>query len=417
MIALIDCNSFYASCHQVFRPDLRGKPVAVLSNNDGFVVARSAEAKALGIGDLQPFFKVAPFLRRHKVAIFSSNYPLYGDLSCRVMDTLRPFSPNMEVYSIDETFLMMDGLPAEGKAYAQRMRQTVWQHVRIPVSVGIAPTKTLAKVANRVAKKVPSTNGVCVLDEHQKWEWALRRLKVTDVWGIAGRLARRLAELNIHTAWDLATSHPKHVRRHCNVNVEKTIAELNGTACLALEEVPPAKQQIYCTRSFGQKATTIEPVLNALSVYSARAAEKLRQQQHLALSVHVFIHTSPHAPNFHSDSRIAQLPYPTNDTRVITAMVRAVGCALFQEGHAYIKAGVGLTDIISQEAHQYDLFHPGQPARADRLMAVLDQVNRRHGNGTLYLAAQGITRPWAMRQQYRSPEYTTRWTDLPVVYC
>ena len=415
MFALVDCNSFYASCEQVFRPDLRGKPVVVLSNNDGFVVARSKEAKALGIGDLQPFFKIEHILRKHNVAIFSSNYPLYGDISHRVMKTLNQFSPNIEVYSIDEMFLALQGIPVDTKDYGHIIKDTLWNHIRMPVGVGIAPTKTLAKLANRVAKKMPHTGGVCVLDEPHKWEWVLKRSQVTDIWGIANRMAKRLEELNIHTAWDLATSNSKQVRKRCNVNIERTINELNGIPCLALEDVPPAKKQIYCTRSFGKKATTIEPVLNALSLYAARAAEKLRHQNHLALTVHVFIHTSPFEPNFHSASHIIKLPYPTDDTRVITHAVRQLGTALYKEGHAFLKAGVGLIEIIDKNDYQFDLFHPGQSDKADRLMEVIDRINRLEGKGTLFLGAQGVSKPWYMRQQFTSPQYTTKWSDIPVV--
>ena len=383
MFALVDCNSFYASCEQVFRPDLRGKPVVVLSNNDGFVVARSKEAKALGIGDLQPFFKVEHLLRRHNVAIFSSNYPLYGDLSQRVMRTLRRFSPHIEIYSIDEMFLSLRGLPVDYGDYGHQIKNCLWEHIRMPVGVGIAPTKTLAKMANRMAKKVPRFNGVCILDEPYKWEWVLRRVPVTDVWGVAHRIAARLAALNIGSAWDLATANPKMVRAHTNVGIERTLAELNGIPCFALEEAPPAKKQIYCTRSFGKKATSLRPVLEALSLYAARACEKLRHQNHLALSVHVFMHTSPFEPDFHSVSNVIKLPYATDDTRVITAAVRTLATQLYSEGHAYLKAGVGLIEIVDKKHYQFDLFHAGQSKRADKLMEAIDGINRREGKGAL----------------------------------
>jgi len=228
MFALVDCNSFYASCEQVFRPDLRGKPVVVLSNNDGFVVARSAEAKALGIPDLHPFFKIEAFLRKHNVAIFSSNYPLYGDMSSRVMTTLKAFSPQIEVYSIDEMFLSLDGMHIDTTAYGREIKTRVWQDTRIPVSVGVAPTKTLAKLANRIAKKMPRLNGSCTLDAPHKWQWVLKRVPVTDVWGINKRLARRLADFEVNTAYDRATLDPKMARRKTSVCVERTIEELNG---------------------------------------------------------------------------------------------------------------------------------------------------------------------------------------------
>ena len=417
MFALVDCNSFYASCEQVFRPDLRGKPVVVLSNNDGFVVARSKQAKALGIGDLQPFFKVEKILRKNKVAIFSSNYPLYGDLSHRVMNTLHTFSPQIEVYSIDEMFLLLKGMPIDMASYGETLKQKVWQNIKIPVGVGIAPTKTLAKIANHVAKKHRQTTGVCVLDKPYKWEWALRRLPVTAIWGVAKRMAARLADLNIHTAWELATANPKIVRRRCNVNIERTIEELNGHACFALEELPAAKKQIYCSRSFGKKAKTLQPVLEAISLYASRAAEKLRAQNHLALTLHVFIHTSPFKPNYHSVSTIEQLPYPTDDSRIITALAREAATRLYSEGHAFLKAGVGLIEIIDRKHLQFDLWEQGQSNRADKVMTVVDNINRLEGKGTIFLAAQGMSKPWYMRQQFTSPQYTTKWQDIPVVNC
>lgn len=415
MFALVDCNSFYASCEQIFRPELRGTPVVVLSNNDGFVVARSKEAKALGIGDLEAYFKIESLLRRHNVTIFSSNYPLYGDISHRVMFTLKDFSPHIEVYSIDEMFLSLQGLPVDYGHYGLQLKNQVWDHVRMPVCVGIAPTKTLSKLANRIAKKLVKTNGVCVLDEPHKWEWVLRRVSASTVWGIGKRIATRLSELRINTAWDLATANPKMVRRKTNVCVERTMEELNGKPCFGLDDLPPAKKQIYCTRSFGKKATTIEPVVEAVSLYAARAAEKLRSQHHMALAVHVFIHTSPFLPNYYSASNVVKLPYPTDDTRVITATARQTAMALYRSGHAFLKAGVGLVEVIDKRYYQHDLLHPGQSATSDKLMAVMDKINRVQGKETLFFAAQGVNKPWYMRQRFTSPQYTTKWRDIPLV--
>ena len=417
MLALVDANSFYASCHQVFRPDLRGKPVVVLSNNDGFIVARSKEAKALGIPDLAAFFTVEKQLRQHRVAIFSSNYPLYGDLSSRVMTTLQQFSPSVEVYSIDEMFLDFSGLQEPWAEYGQRIKETVWQQVRIPVGVGMAPTKTLAKLANHLAKKHRQGQGVCALDQPYKWEWALRRLPVTAVWGIGRRLAQRLSHIGIHSAWDLARANSKWVRRHSTVCLERTIEELNGRACLAIDELPAPKKQIYCTRGFGYKLTEIEPIQQATALYARRATEKLRAQNHLAASLHVFLHTSPFAGDFYSNSLTVQLPYPTDDTRLISHYARAAIVRLFKDGHRYMKAGVGLLDLRDKTHQQFDLLHPGQSYAADRLMATLDQVNQRFGQGTLHLGSEGFTKKWAMRQAYTSPAYTTRWADIPVCHC
>lgn len=415
MFALVDCNSFYASCEQVFRPDLRGKPVVVLSNNDGFVVARSKEAKSLGIGELQPFFKIESFLRKHNVAIFSSNYPLYGDISNRVMTTLKQFSPQLEVYSIDEMFMSFSGMRVDTTEYGRMIRERVWKDVRIPVSVGVAPTKTLAKIANRLAKKRQELNGSCTLDAAYKWEWVLKRIPVTDVWGINKGIAKRLEDFQVRTAHDLATLNPKIVRKRTNVCVERTIEELNGISCIGLEEVPPAKKQIYCTRSFGKKATDIGPVLEGVSLYAARAAEKLRKQQHLAIAMHVFMHTSPFKPDFHSASDVTRLPFPTDDTRQIIKTARRLAENMYKEGHAYLKAGVGLIELIDKKDYQFDLFHSGQSEKSDKLMNVMDSINRIEGKGKVFFAAQGVSKPWYMRQQFTSPQYTTRWSDIPVV--
>ncbi|MCP4001730.1 MAG: Y-family DNA polymerase [Gammaproteobacteria bacterium] len=417
MFALVDCNSFFASCEQVFRPDLRGKPVVVLSNNDGFIVARSKEAKELGIGDLQTFFKVKHLLRKHKVAVFSSNYPLYGDMSNRVMQGLQSFSPNIEIYSIDEMFLSFHHMPFNLHDYANKIKNQTWEHTRIPVSVGIAPTKTLAKIANHAAKKIPQCQGTCVMDKPHKWEWYLRRIPVTAIWGVAKRLARRLEPLQIHTAWDLASADPKAVRRISSINLERTIKELNGTPCLTLDELQPARQQIYCTRSFGKKATELQPVLEGISLYAARAAEKLRAQHHLVSTIHVFMHTSPFQSNYHYVSDVIQLPYPTDDTRQITAAARQAITQLYRPGHAFLKAGIGLIEITDRQHHQFDLLCVGQPVQTDKLMRVLDCINQQQGKGTIFIAAQGINKPWYMRQQYTSPQYTTKWQDIPVATC
>lgn len=417
MFALVDCNSFYASCEQVFRPDLRGKPLIVLSNNDGCIVARSQQAKALGIPDLQAFFKIESFIRKHKVEVFSSNYALYGDMSSRVMNTLQQFSPLVEIYSIDEMFLDLDGFTRDLALYGKDIKNTVWRDVRLPVGVGIAPTKTLAKLGSRVAKNIPKLEGVCALDEAYKWEWVLRRTSLTKIWGVGKRLAKRLNALGIESAWDLATASPKRVRSFSNVCLERTIEELNGYSCLPIEDAPPAKKQIYCTRSFGKKAKTRQPIEEAISLYATRASEKLRAQNFLVKTMHVFMHTSPHKPDFHSVSKVVNLPYPTNDTRTIVQVARQTAINLYSEGHAFLKAGVGLIDIIDRSFYQGDLWQPEQSEKTDKLMQVMDQINQREGRGTVFIASQGVSKPWYMRQNHSSPQYTTKWADIPQCRC
>lgn len=415
MFALVDCNSCYASCEQIFRPDLRNKPVVVLSNNDGCVIARSKEAKALGVPDLQAYFKIRPLLERHKVSVFSGNFRLYGDISRRVMDSLRHFSPNIEIYSIDEMFLDLAGMDLPLQQYGLTIKRAIWQQIRMPVSVGLAPSKTLAKLANYGAKNIPSCDGVCLLDSPRKWQWLLRQVPTTRIWGIGSRLGQKLAGMGIRSAGELAGSNPKMIRQRFNVCVERTIAELNGISCLALEEVPPDKKQIYCTRSFGRKPTTMEPLLKAVSLYASNAAEKLRRQQHLVRTIQVFIHTSPHQPDYYSNSTVVQLPFETDDSRLIAAHARQAVRAIYRPGHAYLKAGVGLIELVSRRHHQADIFQNHQSVHTDTLMQTLDAINRRYGRGAAFLASAGRGQGWPMRQQYCSPAYTTRWHDLPVI--
>ena len=414
MLALVDCNSFYASCEQVFRPDLRGKPVVVLSNNDGCIVARNRQAKALNIPDLQPYFKVAGLLRQQGVAVFSSNYELYGDLSARVMETLRDFSPELEVYSIDEAFLQLDGIPGDLWSYGRKMRQRVWRDVRIPVSVGIAPTKTLAKVANHIAKKEPQHRGCFHMINETQRRQALMRFDVGELWGVGRRLRQRLQALGIATAWDLANQPPKLLGKQFSVNLERTLRELNGEPCFEFDEQPAPKQQIFSTRTFGERIYELEPLQQAVSSYASRAMEKLRKQQMLVATVLVFIQTSRFDAINYSRSEVVKLAYPSNDTRQVVQALRPVVAKLFKQGLPFYKAGVGLIELVSENHQQQDLFRPQQSARSQQLMAVIDQVNTRQPKG-VFLASDGVDKPWQMKRLRRSPAYTTRWEALPRV--
>lgn len=417
MFCLVDCNSFYASCEQVFRPDLRGKAVVVLSNNDCFVVARSAQAKALGVGDLQSVYEMKNQLQQG-VTFFSSNYPLYGDLSARVMDTLHLFSPRVEIYSIDEMFLYLAGYKNKSlQHYGKTIKQTVYQHTALPVGVGIAPTKTLAKLANRAAKTIAKCQGVCVLDTAKKWDWMKQRTPVNKIWGISSRFSSRLAELNIYTAMELASADPKAIRHYFNVCVERIIEELNGHSCLSLEEIPAVKKQIYCTRSFAQKTSQLQPILEAVSLYTARACEKLRAQHSLAASIQVLLYSSTYENNVYNSRRIVKLPYPADDTCLISNIARTIIRHLVKPGVSYMKAGIGLLELSSKRHQQLDLFHSGQSLQTDRLMQVMDKINTTYGKNSIYIAAEGVHNKWAMRQAYRSPSYTSRWDELPIINC
>ncbi|MCU7836581.1 MAG: Y-family DNA polymerase [gamma proteobacterium symbiont of Taylorina sp.] len=422
MFCLVDCNSFYASCEQVFRPDLRGKPVVVLSNNDCFVVARSAQAKALGVGGLESVFDRTSLMQQQGITLFSSNYPLYGDLSARVMKTLHLFSPRVEIYSIDEMFLYLEKshhtLQSDSlNRYGQRIKNTVYQYTALPVGVGIAPTKTLAKLANRAAKTIIKCQGVCVLDSAKKWNWMKQRTPVDKIWGISSRFSARLADLKIYTALELANANPKQIRRHFNVCVERIIEELNGHACLSLEEIPAVKKQIYCSRSFARKTSQLQSILEAISLYSARACEKLRNQQSLCSSLQVLLYSSGYKQNYDHRQQIIKLPYPSDDTCLISNLARRAIRQLVKPGTAYIKAGIGLLELSSKKHQQLDLFQTGQSAKTDQLMQIIDKINTIHGKNSIYVAAEGVHRKWAMRQDYRSPSYTCRWNELPSIKC
>ena len=417
MYALVDCNSCYASCEQIFRPDLRGKPVVVLSNNDGFVIARSREAKALGIPDLQPFFKVKNLLTKHNVAVFSANFRLYGDISWRFATTVQTFSPNVEQYSIDELFLSLSGMREPFSKIGRKIKDQVWRDVRMPVGVGIAPTKTLAKLANHAAKKIPKTCGVCVLDTQEKWSWLQKKLPVDKVWGIGSQLTKRLKTHNVLTAWDLATSSPKMLRREMNVNIERTIAELNGVPCIALDEIPNAKKEIFVTRSFGQKTESLYKLLEHISSYAAAACEKLRKQNSVANSVLVFLETGAYAKPWYANRLTTRLPCPTNDTRELIEWSKRLMKAIYKPGFQYARCGVGLLDIRDASITQYDLFTPQQTSKSSFLMSVVDKINARYGRDTVVFAAEGLHGKWAMAQNFLSPTYTTRWSDLPKIKC
>jgi len=287
----------------------------------------------------------------------------------------------------------------------------------MPVGVGIAPTKTLAKLANHGAKKIPQTNGVCVLDTPKKWQWMQKRMPVNKIWGIGSRLSKRLVEQGIITIADLAAADPRQLGNLFSVNMERTIRELNGESCMPLEEAPPPKKQIYCTRSFGQKVNTLEELQQAACLYAARAAEKLRAQESLALTLHVFITTSRHTESNYFNSKTVKLPHPTNDTRMIEALVKKTVGSLYQPGYSYAKAGVGIVELQGRSHKQNDFFTPGQSMKSEALMKCMDNINAKFGRNSTHVAAQGVGGRWAMSQKMLSPAYTTRWKDIPEVIC
>jgi len=417
--ALVDCNTFYASCETIFRPDLRGKPILVLSNNDGCIISRNAEAKALQMPDLVPYFQVREQAKRLGCRVFSSNYELYGDISARVMHLLEHEAEELEVYSIDEAFLRLPSLASHGDYTQQgrRICELLLTQVGMPVCVGVAPTKTLAKLANRAAKKIKRFKGVCVLDSTEKWQWLLARISPKDIWGVGGRITARLQELGITTALQLAQADPKLIRRHFSVVLERTLRELNGEACLDLEQEPAPRKEIICTRSFSYRITELGELQQAISLYATRACEKLRQQQGLTANVWVYLESFDKQVGYLHRQRAIQLPHMTNDTRLIAAMASAALPALYRSGLRYKKCGIGLLDIRTRHYEQQDLFAAQQSLQSRELMQVVDRVNQRYGRHTVQLASTGVQAQWRMKRDFLSPRYTTRWADIPKVSC
>jgi len=414
-IALIDCNSFYASCERVFRPDLLRTPIVVLSNNDGCVIARSAEAKALGIKMGEPYFQIRHKLRQHGILAFSSNYVLYGDMSQRVMTILEGMVPALEVYSIDEAFADLSGMPGSLERLGREMRARVLRCTGIPVGVGIAQTKTLAKLANRAAKLWQrQTGGVVDIRQPAKRDKLLKVMEVSEVWGIGRQLTAHLAEMNIRTAWDLAQADAWTLRSKFSVVVEKTARELRGTSCLALEEQAAPKQEICCSRMFGKRLHELPPIREALATYAARACEKLRAQHSLCKKVRVSIRTgmfNPDEPKF-AKGIICELPYPTDDTRLITKAASAGLELIYRAGFAFSKAEILLIDLRQRGEFTDDLFVATPPVTAERLMGVMDAINARWGRGTMRPAGVPAQPDWGMRREMMSPSYTTRLDQL-----
>ncbi|MDA7087082.1 Y-family DNA polymerase [Pseudomonas sp. SA3-5] len=414
-IALIDCNSFYASCERVFRPDLLRTPIVVLSNNDGCVIARSAEAKALGIKMGEPYFQIRQKLRQFGILAFSSNYALYGDMSQRVMTILEGMVPVLEVYSIDEAFADLTGMPGSLERLGREMRARVLRCTGIPVGVGIAQTKTLAKLANRASKLWQrQTGGVVDIRQSEKRDKLLKVMDVSEVWGIGRQMTAHLADMNIRTAWDLAQADAWTLRSKFSVVVEKTARELRGTSCLALEEQAPPKQEICCSRMFGKRLHELPPIREAVATYAARACEKLRAQHSLCKKVRISIRTgmfNPDEPKF-VRGIICELPYPTDDTRLITKAASEGLELIYRAGFAFSKAEILLLDLRQRGEFTDDLFVATPPVAAERVMEVMDAINARWGRGTMRPAGVPAKPDWGMRREMMSPSYTTRIDQL-----
>lgn len=418
VFGLIDCNSFYASCERVFRPDLAKVPIVVLSNNDGCVIARSYDAKPF-VKMGEPYFQIKHKLKQHGIVPFSSNYALYGDMSERVMTLIESMVPAVEVYSIDEAFADLTGIDALDDL-GRRIRSQVLRCTGIPVGVGIAPTKTLAKLANHTAKRLQAqTGGVVNICDQVKRDWVLRNTDVGEVWGVGRRMKVHLNALGIKSAMDLAKADAWSLRKNFSVVIEKTARELAGTACLELEEPDPPKQEICCSRMFGKRLKELPPIKEAVATYMMRASEKLRAQNSLCKKIRISIRTGMFNPEEakYANGVVVDLPYPTDDVRLLTKAAVDALDRVYRPGFNYSKAEVMLLNLCQTGEYTGDLFAASQPEEATRIMAVLDQINGRWGRGTLRSASVPSCPDWAMRRELMSQSYTTRLDQLWTVKC
>ncbi|QCR21718.1 Y-family DNA polymerase [Pontibacter sp. SGAir0037] len=422
LYALVDCNNFYVSCERMFDPSLHNKPVVVLSNNDGCIISRSEEAKALGIPMGESAYKARQVLEQNNVRVFSSNYTLYGDMSRRVMNVLSHFSPDVEIYSVDEAFLNLTTLLTNDiKQHAIKLRSTVQQRTGIPVSVGIAPTKTLAKLANRLTKKQKDKQGVVLLQEQEAIRHALKITAVGDVWGIGHRNARKLAAFGISTAWDLSQATDSFVKKHLTVVGLRTAKELRGEACLDMEMAPPAKRSICTSRSFGKALTSMDLIKEATASYASSCAAKLRRQRTCAGLLTVYLQSYPDKDEqVYYNSKTVMLPVATNSTLELVHYANLALQPLYRQGYHYKKSGVIVSELCAQDHAQMPLLDTIDREKHQRIMEVIDKVNARWGRGTLISAEQGVyapeeNHPWKMRSEMRSPRYTTHINEIMVV--
>jgi DNA polymerase V len=417
MYALADCNNFFASCERVFRPELNGRPVIVLSNNDGCAIARSNEAKALGIKMGDPFFKIKPIIERNNVAVFSSNFALYGDMSARVQEVLRGFAPSIEVYSIDEAFLDLTGVEADFDALAKTISRECRRLTAIPVSVGISPTKTLAKIASKLCKKYPKLHGGCYMYRPQDIEKVLRTFPVEDVWGIGRRSAKKLSDMGVKTAWDYTQLPESTVRSIFMLPGFRTWKELRGIPCIEFEDMIEPKQSICVSRSFAHEINQVQEFCEQVATFASRATEKLRAQNTFATEMAVFAMTNRFKEDLPQTSGGLYTVFPDGaaDYRTIVTSAVRVARSLFRPGYSYKKAGVVFTKIIPAEGASASLFADTTAAERDAsLSKVMDSIHKNFGHGAILFGNQGDGQ-FHMAQEHRSPHYTTLWTDIPKV--
>ncbi|MFC6999682.1 Y-family DNA polymerase [Rufibacter roseus] len=415
LFALVDCNNFYASCERAFNPTLNGKPIVVLSNNDGCVIARSGEAKALGIKMGAPYFEVRDLAEKEGVHVFSSNYEFYGDMSRRVALILQEYTPNLEIYSIDESFLDLGNfLHVDLEGYARGIWERVPRTTGIPVAVGVSSTKTLAKVANRLAKKSAKANGVLVLTDPAHIEAALKRTEVGDVWGVGRRYAKKLAQYGIYTAHDLTLKPDSFIKKHMTIVGLRTARELRGEPCIDLEMAPQPKQNICTSRSFGETLTELKDIEEALAAHTVRCATKLRKQQSCCSALTVFLETSRFALSYqmYFNNRTVQLESPTASELVLVPQALEALRAIFRQGFRYKKTGIIVSGIVPANQVQQSLFEPDHRQRDQELMQALDSLRSRYGHRSVFYGVQGTGGKWQMQNSHLSPCYTTRLEDL-----
>lgn len=413
--ALVDCNNFYASCERVFNPALNGKAIVVLSNNDGCIVARSNEAKALGIAMGTPYFKAKSIIEKNNVKVFSSNYTLYGDMSARVMETLGNFTPEMEIYSIDEAFLNFAGFTRDFTEYGREIRDTVLKWTGMGVSVGIAKTKTLAKIANRLAKKSERANGVLDLTDSPHLDTALEKTEARDVWGVGSKTTKKLNAVGIHNALQLKNVDIGWIKKTFGVTGERTVYELRGTCCFSLEEQPAPQKAITVSRSFGKNIESCENLKHAVAKYVARAAEKLRNQKLAAGTITVFAMTNRFDKNnkyYNSDTMT--FPAATIDTSEMMANAMRSVEIIYRDTAKFNKAGVILGALIDEKKVQRTLFDKTDQSKLNQLMRTVDSINKKMDKPITW-AAEGLDQPWQTKFQHQSKRYTTSWKELPVV--
>lgn len=416
MIGLIDCNNFYASCERVFNPKLEGKPIGILSNNDGCVIARSNELKPL-VPMGMPAYKIDPKIRK-KIKLLSSNYELYGDMSQRVFDTVRHYTADIEPYSIDEAFIHLNGFN-NVLTHCQKLKEIVKRDTGIPVSIGVAPTRTLAKLANHIAKKQPIHQGVyCLPTNQEAIKTILKQFSIEDIWGVGWRIAQRLKLLDIHTAWDLHQANLKQIRQLFSVVLERTVLELRGINCIELDDLSTPKKNIMTSRSFGHLTGDRFDIQEAIRVHASRGAEKLRKQKSVASAVLVFLKTNRFRPELpqYNPSIVVPLLSTTDDSRLIIHAAQKGLQSIYKKGFLFMKSGVMLLDLKAKDDYcQSDLFIPdiSETQKSEQLMKTMDYINQKMGKNTIHLGGIRQTAAWQIKRDLLSQRYTTRWEELP----